>query len=110
MKISEKIINKINKRIETELNKDSFFIFCKKENPEKYKEEFEKRVSKEIQYIKESRIGKKLNINLVKLNCYMDEVNPDIKDNWTRKFIATQRILKEKKNVNKSNKRRSHFC
>lgn len=109
MKISQKIINKINKRIETELNKDSFFTFCKKENPEKYKEEFEKRVSKEIQYIKESRIGKKLNINLVKLNCYMDEVNPDIKDNWTRKFIATQRILKEKKNVNKSNKTRSNF-
>jgi len=103
MKISKKIINKINKRITTDLKKDPFFAFCEKENLNKYQEEFEKRVCKEIEYIKQSRIGKIININNVKLNSYMDEVNPNIKDNWTRKFIATKKILKDKKNVNKFN-------
>lgn len=99
MKIHKSKIKKIEKKIAEELSRDSFFSFCLKENPERYNQEFQTRLAKEINQIKETFEGRKQSKKVLQFNLVEDEFS-HIKDPWQRKFYTNQKINKlKKKNI-----------
>ena len=101
MKISKSKIEKIKRKITEQLTKDSFFSFCFKENPEKYDQEFQFRLTKEINQIKETLEGRKESKKFLQFKLVEDEFS-HIKDSWQRKFYTNKKINDIKKK-NKNN-------
>ena len=98
MKIHKTKLEKIRNKVREELDKDSFFSFCLKENPERYKQEFDVRVSKEIRLLKDTIKGRKESKKMLQFSLIEDEF-AHIKDSWQRKFYTNKKVnkLKNKK-------------
>lgn len=95
MKIHKSKLEKIKRKVAEELTRDSFFSFCLKENPERYNEEFEARVSKEIRIIKDTLKGRKESKKMLQFSLIEDEFS-NIKDSWYRKFCTNKKVNKLK--------------
>lgn len=98
MKIHKTKLEKIKRKVSEELAKDSFFSFCLKENPERYNQEFEIRVSKEIKLLKDTFKGRKESQKMLQFSLIEDEF-AHIQDSWQRKFYTNKKVnkLKNKK-------------
>jgi len=91
-----KKIEKIKRKIEEELDKDSFMKFAKQRNVEMYKSEFNKLFNREMKYLRQDKIGKtesKKHIDFLQAETEFNHIhNP-----WLRKHLARNKLKKQKK-------------
>jgi hypothetical protein len=87
---------KIRRKIEKELDRDSFMRFAKEKNPRLYKSEFNKLFNREMKNLRQKKIGQK---EAEKQMDFMEAESrfKHINDPWLRKHLAYKSLQKNKK-------------
>ena len=94
---------KIKRKIEKELDRDSFMKFAKQKNPRMYKQEFDKLFNREMKYLRQKRIGQKeaeKQMDFVEAQSKFSHIN----DAWLRKHLTYKYLQKNKKQLLKNKK------